>query len=155
MRRLVGWVVVVMAACVACGPYGVTPKVVSLPEALRQWLDHRRSVLLRRSRHRLAAIDRRLELTAGMIVVFLNLDEVIRIIREDEEPKERLKVRFSLTEPQVVYILDTRLRSLRRLEEMALRKEQDDLAKEKASIEALLGSERRQWRMIEVEVRDI
>ena len=134
---------------------GVTPKVVSLPEALRQWLDHRRSVLLRRSRHRLAAIDRRLELTAGMIVVFLNLDEVIRIIREDEEPKERLKLRFSLTEPQVVYILDTRLRSLRRLEEMALRKEQDDLAKEKASIEALLGSERRQWRMIEVEVRDI
>jgi topoisomerase IV subunit A len=134
---------------------GVTPKVVSLGEALRQWLDHRRNVLVRRSRHRLAAIDKRLELLAGMIVVFLNLDEVIRIIREDEEPKERLKVRFGLTEPQVVYVLDTRLRSLRRLEEMALRKEEDDLTKEKASIEALLGSERRQWRMIEVEVRDI
>ena len=134
---------------------GVTPRVVSLGEALKQWLDHRRNVLVRRSRHRLAAIDRRLELLAGMIIVFLNLDEVIRIVREDDDPKEALKVRFSLTEPQVVYVLDTRLRSLRRLEEMALRKEQDDLTKEKASIEALLGSERRQWRMIEVEIRDL
>ena len=128
---------------------------ISLGEALRQWLDHRRAVLVRRSRHRLAAIDRRLELLAGMIVVFLNLDEAIRIIREDEEPKEALKIRFSLTEPQVVYILDTRLRSLRRLEEMALRKEQDDLSKEKASIEALLASERKQWQMIAVEIRDV
>ena len=134
---------------------GVTPRVVSLGEALKQWLDHRRNVLVRRSRHRLAAIDRRLELLAGMIIVFLNLDEVIRIVREDDDPKEALKVRFSLTEPQVVYVLDTRLRSLRRLEEMALRKEQDDLTKEKASIEALLASERKQWRMIEVEIRDL
>jgi topoisomerase IV subunit A len=134
---------------------GVTPKLVSLEEALQQWLDHRRAVLVRRSRHRLAAIDKRLELLAGMIVVFLNLDEVIRIIREDEEPKEALKVRFALTEPQVVYVLDTRLRSLRRLEEMALRKEQDDLAKEKASIESLLASERKQWQMIAVEIRDV
>jgi topoisomerase-4 subunit A len=134
---------------------GVTPKLVSLEEALQQWLDHRRAVLVRRSRHRLAAIDKRLELLAGMIVVFLNLDEVIRIIREDEEPKEALKVRFALTEPQVVYVLDTRLRSLRRLEEMALRKEQDDLTKEKASIESLLASERKQWQMIAVEIRDV
>jgi topoisomerase-4 subunit A len=134
---------------------GVTPRVVSLGEALRQWLDHRRTVLVRRSRHRLAAIDKRLELLAGMIVVFLNLDEVIRIVREDEEPKEALKVRFSLTEPQAVYILDTRLRSLRRLEEMALRKEQDDLTKEKGTIEALLASEKKQWQMIAVEIRDV
>jgi topoisomerase-4 subunit A len=134
---------------------GVTPRVVSLGEALRQWLDHRRVVLVRRSRHRLAAIERRLELLAGMIVVFLNLDKVIRIIREEEEPKETLKARFALSEPQVVYVLDTRLRSLRRLEEMALRKEQDDLAKEKASIEALLASDKRQWQMIAVEIRDV
>ncbi len=134
---------------------GVTPRVVSLGEALQQWLDHRRSVLIRRSRWRLAAIDRRLELVAGMIVVFLNLDEVIRIIREEEDPKEALKARFGLTEPQVVYVLDTRLRSLRRLEEMALRKEQEDLTREKASIEALLASERRQWRMIAVEIGDV
>ncbi len=134
---------------------GVTPRVVSLREALQQWLEHRRVVLVRRSRHRLAAIDRRLELLAGMIIVFLNLDEVIRIVREEDEPKEALKVRFELTEPQVVYILDTRLRSLRRLEEMALRKEQDDLSKEKASIEALLGNERKQWQMIAIEIREV
>src|SRR5271157_3193583 len=134
---------------------GVTPRVVSLGEALQQWLDHRREVLVRRSRHRLAAIDKRLELLAGMIVVFLNLDEVIRIIREEDDPKEALKLRFALTENQVVYVLDTRLRSLRRLEEMALRKEQGDLAKEKASIEALLASEKKQWQMIAVEVRDV
>jgi topoisomerase-4 subunit A len=134
---------------------GVTPKVVSLREALKQWLDHRRVVLVRRSRWRLAAIDKRLELLAGMIVVFLNLDEVIRIIREEDDAKEALKSRFALTEPQVVYILDTRLRSLRRLEEMALRKEQDDLRKEKASIEALLASEKKQWQMIAVQVRDV
>ena len=121
---------------------GVTPRVVSLGEALQQWLDHRRIVLVRRSRHRLAAIDKRLELLAGMIVVFLNLDEVIRIVREEDEPKEALKARFGLTETQVVYVLDTRLRSLRRLEEMALRKEQTELTKEKASIEALLASDK-------------
>jgi topoisomerase IV subunit A len=134
---------------------GVTPKVVSLGEALKQWLDHRRVVLVRRSRHRLAAIDKRLELIAGLIIVFLNLDEVIRIVREDDDPKEALKARFELTETQVVYVLDTRLRSLRRLEEMALRKEGDDLAKEKASIETLLASEKKQWQVIGVEVRDV
>ena len=77
---------------------GVTPRVVSLGEALKQWLDHRRQVLIRRSRHRLAAIDKRLELLAGMIVVFLNLDEVIRIVREEDDPKEALKARFGLTD---------------------------------------------------------
>ena len=76
-------------------------------------------------RHRLAAIERRLELLAGMIIVFLNLDEVIRIVREDDEPKAALMARFTLTETQANYVLDTRLRSLRRLEEMALRKEQN------------------------------
>ncbi len=134
---------------------GVTPKVVSLGEALRQWLDHRRVVLVRRSRNRLAAIEKRLELLAGMIVVFLNLDEVIRIVREDDDPKEALKIRFDLTENQVVYVLDTRLRSLRRLEEMQLRKEESELKAEKASIEALLESERKQWQMIAVEIRDV
>jgi topoisomerase IV subunit A len=134
---------------------GVTPKVVSLSEALQQWLDHRRIVLVRRSRHRLAAIEKRLELLAGMIIVFLNLDEVIRIIRAEDEPKEALKNRFALTEPQVVYVLDTRLRSLRRLEEMALRKEEADLTKEKASIGAILESDKKQWQMIAVEIRDV
>ena len=134
---------------------GVTPRVVSLGEALQQWLDHRRIVLVRRSRNRLAAIEKRLELLAGMIVVFLNLDEVIRIIRQEDEPKEALKARFALTENQVVYVLDTRLRSLRRLEEMQLRKEQTDLTQEKASIETLLASDRKQWQMIAVEIREV
>ena len=107
---------------------GVTPQVIgAAARRCKQWLDHRRDVLMRRSRHRLAAIERRLELLAGMIIVFLNLDEVIRIVREDDEPKEALKARFTLNEIQADYVLDTRLRALRRLEEMALRKEQEEL----------------------------
>ena len=133
---------------------GVTPRVIGLAEALRQWLDHRRAVLLRRSAFCLAAIERRLELLAGMIVVFLNLDEVIRIIREDDEPKAALMARFSLSETQANYVLDTRLRALRRLEEMALRKEQKDLTGEKKVIEALIASERKQWQAIAYEIGD-
>ncbi|MGD1036181.1 MAG: DNA topoisomerase IV subunit A [Roseiarcus sp.] len=134
---------------------GVTPRVIGLAEALQQWLDHRRSVLLRRSAFRLAAIERRLELLAGMIVVFLNLDEAIRIIREDDEPKAALTARFSLSETQADYILDTRLRALRRLEEMALRKERKELTEEKGAIEALIASERKQWQAIVYEIRNI
>ena len=89
-----------------------------------------------------------------MIVVFLNLDEVIRIIREDDEPKGALMARFALTETQANYILDTRLRSLRRLEEMALRKEQTDLTEEKRQIEALLASDKKQWQAISYEIKD-
>ncbi len=133
---------------------GVTPRVIGLAEALQQWLDHRRAVLLRRSAFRLAAIERRLELLAGMIVVFLNLDEVIRIVREDDEPKAALMARFTLSETQANYILDTRLRALRRLEEMALRKEQAELTEEKASIEALIASEKKQWQAIAYQIRD-
>jgi len=134
---------------------GVVPRVVSLDEALRQWLDHRREVFLRRSRHRLAEIVRRLELVAGMLIVFLNLDEVIRIIREEDEPKEVLKATFDLTELQANYILDTRLRSLRRLEEMELRKENDKLAEEKVDIEQLLGDVARQWKTVAAQIREL
>jgi topoisomerase-4 subunit A len=133
---------------------GVTPRVVNLPEALRQWLDHRREVLLRRSRNRLAQIDRRLELLAGMIIVFLNLDEVIRIVREDDDPKASLMAAFKLSDTQANYILDTRLRSLRRLEEMQLRKEQAELQKEHGDIEKLLGDEKRQWQAIAYQIRE-
>jgi len=134
---------------------GVTPRVIGLNEALQQWLDHRRTVLLRRSQHRLSAIERRLELVAGMIIIFLNLDEVIRIIREEDAPKEALMKRFTLREVQANYVLDTRLRSLRRLEEMALRKEQSELLEEKGQIEALLGSDKKQWQAIAYEIRDV
>ncbi len=134
---------------------GVTPRVVSLDEALRRWLDHRRDVLLRRSRHRLAAILRRLEQLDGMIIVFLNLDAVIRIIREEDDAKAALKAAFGLTDLQTDYILDTRLRALRKLEEMELRKEHKELTDERAEVEALLGDESKQWRAIAGQIREL
>ncbi|MGO9674105.1 MAG: DNA topoisomerase IV subunit A [Methylocella sp.] len=134
---------------------GVVPRVVSFGEALQQWLDHRREVLLRRSRHRLAEIVRRLEVLAGMLIVFLNLDAVIRIIREEDEPKPRLQAAFGLSEAQVNYVLDTRLRSLRRLEEMQIAREHDELVKERAEIETLLGDEVRQWKTITAQIREL
>jgi topoisomerase-4 subunit A len=134
---------------------GVIPRVVSLAEALKQWLDHRREVLLRRSRFRLGEIEHRLEVVAGMLIVFLHLDEVIRIIREEDEPKDALKLRFALSDVQANYILDTRLRSLRRLEEMQLRKEHDELTREKGEIESLLSDESQQWKTITAQIRDV
>jgi len=133
---------------------GVVPRVVSLSEALRQWLDHRREVLLRRSRYRLSEIERRLEVLAGMLLVFLSLDEVIRIIREEDEPKDALKARFKLSDLQANYILDTRLRSLRKLEEMQLRGEYDALGKEKSEIESLLSDDPQQWKTIAWQIRE-
>ncbi len=134
---------------------GVVPRVVSLAEALKQWLDHRREVLLRRSRFRMGEIEHRLEVVAGMLIVFLHLDEVIRIIREEDEPKDALKLRFTLSDVQANYILDTRLRSLRRLEEMQLRKEHDELTREKGEIESLLSDESQQWKTITAQIRDV
>jgi topoisomerase-4 subunit A len=134
---------------------GVVPRVVSLKEALRQWLDHRRDVLLRRSRHRQAEIAHRLEVLAGMLIVFLNLDRVIQIIREADDPKQDLKASFDLSDVQATYILDTRLRGLRRLEEMQLRRENDDLAREKREIEGLLGDEAKQWKAVAAQIREI
>src|SRR5262249_12994647 len=96
---------------------GIVPRVLSFRDALRQWLGHRRDVLLPRARNRQAKIFHRLELVAGMLIVFLNLDAVIRVIREADDPRQELQRRFSLSDVQAVYILDTRLRSLRRLEE--------------------------------------
>ena len=134
---------------------GVVPRVVGLGEALKQWIDHRRTVLVRRSRHRRAEIVHRLEVLAGMIIAFLNLDEVIRIIREEDEAKAALQAAFGLTEVQANYILDTRLRSLRRLEEMQLRTEHDTLVKERDAIDDLLGNEAAQWRSITKQIRDV
>ena len=91
-----------------------TPGVMSLKDVLRAWLDHRHEVLIRRSRHRLAAIERRIEILDGYLLVYLNVDEVIRIIREEDEPKPRLIARFTLTDTQAEAILNMRLRSLRR-----------------------------------------
>jgi topoisomerase IV subunit A len=134
-------------------PLGV-PRVMNLKEALQAFLDHRRVVLQRRSRHRLAAVARRMEILRGQIIVYVNLDEVIRIIREDEDPKATMMARWELTEVQAEAILNMRLRALRRLEEIEIRKELDALAAEEGTLTALLSSERRQWRAIANEVRE-
>jgi topoisomerase-4 subunit A len=129
-----------------------TPGVMSLKEVLRAWLDHRHEVLIRRSRHRLAAIERRIEILDGYLLVFLNLDEVIRIIREEDEPKVRLIARFTLTDTQAEAILNMRLRSLRKLEEMELRTEHKGLSKEQRDVKALLGNEGKRWERITAEL---
>ncbi|MDQ2879181.1 MAG: DNA topoisomerase IV subunit A, partial [Pseudomonadota bacterium] len=121
-----------------------TPRVMSLREALAAWVEHQFVVLQRRSQHRLDKIADRIELLDGYIVAFLNLDRVIEIIRTEDEPKPVMIAEFSLTDRQAEAILNMRLRSLRRLEEMELRKERDGLEEEKSGLEALLGSEARQ-----------
>jgi len=134
---------------------GKVPKVLSLAECLREWLDHRREVLIRRSTFRLAAIDRRLEILGGLLIVYLDLDRVIKIIREEDEPKAELMRVFKLTEVQANAILDTRLRSLRKLEEMELKREQKSLQDEKSKIEDLLGSEKVQWKTVASEIKEV
>ncbi len=132
-----------------------TPRVMALQEVLRCWLDHRQDVLVRRSNHRLSAIDRRIEMLEGYLIVYLNIDEVIRIIREEEHPKPRMIERFSLTDTQAEAILNMRLRSLRRLEEMEIRKEHKALSKERKELQTLLNDPKRRWDRIAQEIADI
>lgn len=134
---------------------GKVPKVLSLAECLREWLDHRREVLVRRSTFRLAAIDKRLEILGGLLIVYLDLDRVIKIIREEDEPKAELMRFFKLTDMQANAILDTRLRSLRKLEEMELKSEQKSLQDEKALVEDLLGSDKLQWKTVAWEIKEV
>ncbi len=129
-----------------------TPRVMGLRQVLRCWLDHRHVVLVRRTEHRLAAIARRLEILDGYLVVYLNLDEVIRIVREEDKPKEALMATFSLSETQANAILDMRLRALRKLEEMEIRKEHRKLSAEQKSLQGLLGSESKRWAAISSEI---
>lgn len=129
-----------------------TPRVMSLAEVLRAWLDHRHEVLVRRSNHRHAAIDRRIEVLNGYLLVYLNLDEVIRIIRNEDEPKPALMARFELTDIQADAILNMRLRALRRLEEMELKKEHRALTKERKEIAALLKDPALRWARITEEL---
>ena len=131
------------------------PGVLNLREALNAWLSHRREVLQRRAQFRLDKIERRLEMLEGYIIVFLNLDEVIQIIREDDHPKQALMTRFDLTENQANGILDMRLRSLRRLEEMELRKERDALILEQDSLLEMMDSEDLQWKKVSNEIREM
>ncbi|MBY5771912.1 DNA topoisomerase IV subunit A [Rhizobium laguerreae] len=134
---------------------GRIPRVMALNEVLKEWLDHRREVLQRRSRFRLAAIDRRLEILSGLLVAYLNIDEVIRIIREEDEPKPVMMARWDLTDNQVEAILNMRLRALRKLEEFEIRKEFDGLTKEKGEIEALLSSDDKQWQTVAWEIGEV
>ena len=134
---------------------GKVPKVMSLRDVLVEWLDHRRNVLQRRSRFRLAAIVRRLEILGGYLIAFLNIDEVIAIIREEDRPKPVMMERFDLTDLQAESVLNMRLRSLRKLEEFEIRKEFDALEAEKAEIEGLLASDELQWQTVATEIRKV
>ena len=135
--------------------HGRVPKVVGLAEALTEWLAHRRDVLLRRSRHRLAEIEHRLEVLGGYLVAYLNLDKVIKIIRTEDEPRPVLMKSFKLSEVQADAILNMRLRNLRRLEEMEIRQEDKNLRTEKKSLEELLRSEKQQWQKIAGQIREV
>jgi topoisomerase-4 subunit A len=134
---------------------GRIPKVVGLADVLGEWLAHRRDVLLRRSRHRLAQIEHRLEVLGGYLVAYLNIDKVIKIIRKEDEPKPVLMKSFKLSDVQADAILNMRLRNLRRLEEIEIRQEDKTLRAEKKSIEDLLRSEKQQWKKISDEVRAV
>ncbi|MCG8507502.1 MAG: DNA topoisomerase IV subunit A [Sphingomonadales bacterium] len=132
-----------------------TPVVMSLRQALQAFLDHRLVVLQRRTDHRLKKIAKRLEVLAGYLIAYLNLDEVIRIIREEDEPKAELMATFKLTDAQAEAILNMRLRSLRKLEEMEIRREHDALKDEQAELLDLMGDVAKQWRVIADDLRDV
>jgi topoisomerase-4 subunit A len=134
---------------------GKVPKVMSLRDVLREWLDHRKAVLVRRSGFRLKEIARRLEILEGYLIAYLNLDEVIRIIREEDEPKPALIRRFKLTDTQAEAILNMRLRALRKLEEMEIRREHAELKKEQKGLQALLKSDEEQWSRIADDIRKV
>jgi len=128
------------------------PRVMGLKALLAEWLEFRRRTVRRRLQHRLEKVARRLHLLDGMLVAYLNLDEVIRIIRREDEPRPVLIKRFKLSEEQAEYILETRLRQLARLEEMKIRDEQQALAEERAELEAILASKARLTRLIRSEI---
>jgi topoisomerase-4 subunit A len=132
-----------------------TPRVMGLKDLLQSWLDHRHDVLIRRTNHRLEAIARRLEILDGYLAVFLNLDEVIRIIRNEDEPKPVLISTFTLTDPQAEAILNMRLRALRRLEEQEIRKEHKKLSGEQKDLNALLKNDSTRWAKIEAEILEV
>ncbi len=134
---------------------GIVPRVMGLKPILREWLDHRRDVLRRRSENRLAEIRRRLELLDGFLIAYLNLDEVIRIIREEDEPKQVMIARFGITDVQAEAILNMRLRALRKLEEIEIRKEHKALSEEADQITTLLGSDARQWTTVAWEIKEV
>ncbi|MEM6536966.1 MAG: DNA topoisomerase IV subunit A [Pseudomonadota bacterium] len=131
------------------------PRVMGLRDVLTSYNDHRKDVLVRRTNHRLGKIAHRLEVLDGFLIAFLNLDEVIRIIRYEDEPKQELIKTFDLTDVQAEAILNMRLRNLRKLEEMEIKSEHKALKKEQKELKALLKSDDLQWRQITDELREV
>jgi topoisomerase IV subunit A len=134
---------------------GKIPKVVGLAECLREWLDHLRDVLVRRTNFRKGEIENRLEILGGYLIAYLNIDKVIKIIRTEDEPKPALIKAFKLTEVQADAILNMRLRSLRKLEEMEIKTEDKNLRGELKGIKSLLGSETEQWAKVSEQVKKV
>ena len=132
-----------------------TPRVMDLREVLQSWLDHRRVVLLRRSNQRLAKIADRMEVLEGYMIAFLNIDEVIRIIRFEDKPKDALMKTFKLTERQAESILNMRLRALNKLQEIEIQGEHDKLAAERDELDKLVSTDSLQWEAIAEQVRDV
>ena len=134
---------------------GRIPQVMGLSEVLLEWLDHRRVVLVRCSKHRQGKIEHRLEVLGGFLIAYLNLDKVIKIIRKEDEPKPVLMKTFKLSDVQAEAILNMRLRNLRRLEEMEIRAEEKALREELKTLKGLIGSSDKQWRTIAAEIKEI
>ncbi len=134
---------------------GRVPRVMGLREVIREWLDHRMDVLVRRSYWRLERIAHRMEVLEGLLIAYLNIDEVIRIIRFEDDPKAELMGRFGLTETQAEAILNMRLRALNKLQEIEIRQEHEELARERDELNALLASEELQWQRVANEIRHI
>jgi topoisomerase-4 subunit A len=134
---------------------GRIPRVVGLAEALREWLDHLRDVLVRRSQFRLDQIEHRLDVLGGYLVAYLNLDKVIKIIRSEDEPKPVLIRTFKLTEVQADAILNMRLRNLRKLEEMEIRAEDKALRAERSTLQDLVRSEKKQWASVAEAIKKV
>ncbi len=132
---------------------GQVPGVLSLRDVLRRWLEHRQVVLLRRSKFRLEKIEHRLEVLDGYLIAYLNIDEVIRIVRFEDDPKAKLIKRFKLSEMQADAVLNLRLRSLSKLEEVEIRAEHDKLSKERRGLKSLLKHEDEQWERITDEIK--
>ena len=133
----------------------MVPRVMNLRDVLRAFLEHRESVLVRRTKHRLAKIEHRLEVLEGYLIAYLNLDEVIRIIREEDEPKAIMMKKWKLTDVQAEAILNMRLRALRRLEEIAIREEHETLSAEKKTLTALLKKKKKREAVISDQIKDI
>lgn len=134
---------------------GITPRVMSLKEVLRAWMEHQKEVLVRRSGHRLEKVLARIEVLEGYLIVYMNIDEVIRIIRFEDEPKMKLMEVFKLTDNQAEAVLNLRLRRLHKLEEMEIKGEHEKLSAERDELQKLIGSETRQWTRIKKQIAAI